>query len=75
MHSLWRLSSLLASLLVSCVRVSGLTSLNVTITKETTVDIPTTLGGGYMWEVSLMQHLHGLFSIHTSFRILTIGQF
>lgn len=51
MHHPGQLYALLGVLLTSSVYVSGITTLNVTITKETTVDIPATLGGGYMWEV------------------------
>lgn len=50
----------LGALLVLPALVSAATTLNVTITKNTTVDIPITLGGGYMWEVCSMDVI-GLF--------------
>lgn len=50
--------AILGLLLISPINVHAKTTLNVTITKETTVDIPTTLGGGYMWEVRSFTSLH-----------------
>ncbi|EIM91767.1 glycoside hydrolase [Stereum hirsutum FP-91666 SS1] len=65
MHHPGQLYALLGVLLTSSVYVSGITTLNVTITKETTVDIPATLGGGYMWEDINHSGDGGLYGTHT----------